>query len=54
MILNTLEDLLQYVKTQKQSESNDAETGRNLAIVYTDLQKIYAFVKTYISEESES
>ena len=49
MILNTLESLLQLVKNKKQN-SDDGETARHWAIIYTELETVVARIKTYLSE----
>lgn len=53
MFLSTLEDLLQMAKTNKQN-ADDSEEARHWAIVYTELEKVRALVKTYLSEESDT
>lgn len=50
MLLSTIEDLLQVLKTKKQN-ADDSETARHYAVAYTDLEKVYAYLKTYLSEE---
>lgn len=45
-----LSKLMQEAKDRKTS-ADDGETARNWAIVYTDLQHIYAFISEYLPEE---
>lgn len=53
MIVSALEGLMQTVKNKKQN-SDDGESARHWAVVYTDLEHIVAYLKTYLSEkESE-
>lgn len=47
MIAETLIDLIQAVKKQK-AAAEDGETARRLAIVIAELEKVYAFVVTYL------
>lgn len=49
MMLSTLEDLLQIAKTKKQS-ADDGETARHWAVVYIELEKVIAYLKTYLIE----
>lgn len=42
--------LMQEAKDRKTS-ADDGETARNWAIVYTELQKVYGFVREYLPEE---
>ena len=51
MILSLLEDLLQMMKTKKQT-SDDSEAARHWAVAYTELEKVVAYIKTYLVEES--
>lgn len=51
MFLSSLEDLLQMAKTSKQN-ADDSEDARHWAIVYTELEKVLALVKTYLVKES--
>jgi hypothetical protein len=48
----TLSVLKQEAKDRKVS-ADDSEKARHWAIVYTELEKISAYVETYLSEESE-
>ena len=50
MVISTVEDLMQMAKTNKQN-ADDAETARHWAVVYTDLEHILAYLKTYLVEE---
>jgi hypothetical protein len=52
MLVSTLEDLLQIVKTNKQN-ADDSEQARHWAIVYTELETVLARVKTYLVTEEE-
>lgn len=55
LIHSTLEDLMQMFHTKKQDDSLLGEERRHLAVAYTELEKISAYVKTYlVSEECES
>lgn len=54
MLISTLEDLMQMIKNKKQQDGTDAETARHLAVAYTLLEYAYAYIKTYLVEESES
>ena len=47
MELSILEDLMQLAKTRKQN-ADDGEEARHWAVVYTELEKIAAYVKTYL------
>lgn len=53
MIVILLEELLQLMKNKKQN-ADDSEDARHWAIAYTELEKIVAYIKTYLVEESES
>jgi negative regulator of genetic competence, sporulation and motility len=53
MIISLLEDLLQLMKNKKQN-SDDSENARHWAIAYTELEKVVAYIKTYLVEENES
>lgn len=47
-----LEKQKQISKEFKQS-SDDSEDARHWAVVYTDLEKVSAYVQTYLLKESE-
>lgn len=49
MMISTLEDMVQMAKTKKQN-ADDAEDARHWAVVYTELEKVVAYLKTYLSE----
>lgn len=49
MVLLSLEGLLQLVKNRKQN-ADDSEVARHWATVYTELEKIVAYMKVYLSE----
>jgi hypothetical protein len=51
--IQTLEDLMQAIKLRKVDDGLDGEQRRNWAIAYTDAQKLYAFIKTYLVESEE-
>lgn len=53
MISDTLRDLMQMLKTKKQDDSLDAEQKRHVAVAYTEIEKIQAYIQTYLME-SES
>jgi hypothetical protein len=46
-----LEDLLQLMKNKKQT-ADDSEDARHWAVAYTELEKVVAYIKTYLVEES--
>lgn len=50
--IGTLSVLKQEAKDRKVS-ADDVEKARHWALVYTELEKVYAFVQTYLSEEEE-
>lgn len=47
-----LEKLMQEAKNRKQS-ADDGETARHWAVVYTELEKVYAYVKVNLKEEED-
>lgn len=47
--LVALEDLLAEAKTKKETAGR-SEEGRYWAVVVTELEKVYAFYKTYLFE----
>jgi hypothetical protein len=50
MMISTVEDLMQMAKTKKQN-SDDGEDARHWAVVYTELEKVLAYLKTYLVVE---
>lgn len=46
----TVENILQYANEQKSREPKTADT-RNWAVVATDLEKVLAYVNTYLQGE---
>lgn len=54
MIASTLLDLMQMLHTKKQDDSLDATEKRHISVVYTEIEKIVAYVQTYLVKESES
>lgn len=50
--LGTLGALKQEAKDRKVS-ADDGEKARKWAIVHTEIEKLYAFVSEYLSEEEE-
>lgn len=50
MMVSTLEDLMQMAKTNKQN-ADDGEEARHWAVVYTELEKTLAYLKTYLVVE---
>lgn len=51
-LVGKLEGLKQKAKSLKLS-SADGEEARHWAVVYTDLEKVSAYVQTYLVKESE-
>jgi hypothetical protein len=49
IMISTLEDMMQMAKTKKQN-ADDGEEARHWAVVYTELEKIVAYLKVYLSE----
>jgi hypothetical protein len=47
MMLSALEDMMQMAKTNKQN-ADDGEDARHWAVVYTELEKVVAYLKTYL------
>lgn len=52
MLLSTIEDLMQIAKTNKQN-ADDGEVARHWAVVYTELEKIAAYLEKYLVEKVE-
>lgn len=48
----TLGKLKQEAKDRKVS-ADDGDTARKWAVVHTELEKVYAYVSEYLSEEEE-
>ena len=51
MVLSTLEDLMQIAKTKKQN-AEDSEEARHWAVVYTELEKIAAYVQVHLPRKT--
>lgn len=54
-LINFLEELgkLKQEAKDRKVSTDDGEKARNWAVVHTELQKVYAFVSEYLSEEEE-
>jgi hypothetical protein len=50
-IVTVLESLLRLVNTKKTDDGLDGPRRRQWAVVYTELEAVYARVKTYLFEE---
>lgn len=51
LFLSTIEKLKQKAKEGK-SSADDGEDARHWAVVYTELEKVSAYVQSYILKES--
>lgn len=52
MMIISLEGLMQLAKNKKQN-ADDGEEARHWAVVYTELEKIVAYLKVYLSPKEE-
>lgn len=51
MVVSTLEDMMQMLHTKK-TESDDDTEKRHISIAYTEIEKVKAYIETYLAKES--
>lgn len=53
VIVSTLEDIMQMLHTKKQDDSLSGDEKRKISVTYTEVEKVKAYVETYLVKESE-
>lgn len=53
LIVNGIEDQMQMLTTKKLNSDDDIEK-RHISVAYTELEKVKAYIQTFLVKESES